>query len=199
MPSAAAPSAPQSPSHHQDVLDDFVDFGHRLVKLTVEHAEAGTMPVAKAAAAYDRVTSNARRCILLIRKLAEPLKATGRVAARKQILRTVEDAIQRDEDVDAETLHEELLDRLDTLDREDEIDTRPVEDIITDILRDFGLAAMPGTHPWKRRTPHDVATLNAQAHHRAAPTRYDVAVLNTHAHQPAAPTPRASPVGCNSS
>jgi hypothetical protein len=187
--------SPQSTSHQQDVLNDFVDFGHRLLRRAVEQTEADTLPVAKAAIVYDRITRNARRCILLIRKLAEPITATSRVAARKQIIRTVEDAIQRDEDADAETLHAEMLDRLDTLDLEDEIGDRPVEAIITDILRDLGLAHIPGTHPWKRRTPRDLAKLSAHAQQPAKPRQH-------HQPPPATPTlhshPARPPVGCNS-
>jgi hypothetical protein len=149
---------------HQAVLNRFVDFGDRLVRLTVERAEAATFPVDKAAAAYDRVTRSVRKSIWLVRKLAEPAKSVDRIAARKQIIRTVEDAIQRHAEADpSETLHEELLDRLDTSELEDEIGNRPVEDIIADILRDLGLAAIPGTQPWKRRTPADLTELHARA------------------------------------
>ena len=35
--------------------------------------------------------------------------------------------------------------------------------IIADICRDLGLGAMPGTHPWMRRRPADVAALFARA------------------------------------
>jgi hypothetical protein len=171
-------------SHHSDVLNRFIDFGDRLVRLAVEQAEATTLPLDKAAAAYDRVTRSARKSIWLVRKLAEAPK--DRTTARKRIIRTVEDAIQCHADPsDAETLHEELLDRLDTLDLDDEIDDRPVADIIADITRDLGLAHIPGTHPWKRRTPTDLAELHARA---AQPS-------HRHYHQPA----ENQPVGCDSS
>ena len=106
-----------------------------------------------------------RRSVWLVHQLDQPVKTTDRVAARKQIIRTVEDAIQREAEHpdDAEMLHEELMDRLDTPDLEDEIHGRPLDDIIKDIVRDLGLAAIPGTHPWKRRTPDDVAELCARA------------------------------------
>ena len=170
-------------AHHQTVLNDAVDFGHRLMRLVVDQAEAGTIPALKAASVYDRVARSVRRSIWLIHKLAEPVPVTNRVAARKQIIRTVEDAIQRDaEEDEAETLHEELWDRLDSPDLEDEIRNRPVEDIIKDVVRDLGLAASPGTTPWKRRTPEDVTDLCARA---------------TQPPRPIA-TPRL-PVGCNSS
>jgi hypothetical protein len=48
-------------------------------------------------------------------------------------------------------------------DLEDEIANRSIAEIVTDICRDLGIAALPGTHPWKRRIPHDIAILNARA------------------------------------
>ena len=107
--------------------------------------------LAEGSKAFERVSRGTRLSILLACKLAEPLR---RVAARKQIIRAVEDTIQRraEDDDEAETLEVELLDRLDTLDLEDELGSRPVQDIITDILRDFGLAHVPGTHPLE--APH---------------------------------------------
>ena len=135
--------------------------------------------LAEASKAFERVSRGTRKAILLSRALDKPPR-TCRVTARKQIIREVEDSIQRqaEDDEEADTLQAELLDRLDTLDLIDDIDTLPVETIIRDILRDFGLAHIRGAnHPWKRRTPEDVADLNARA---AAPP-----------HQPPAP-----PVGC---
>jgi hypothetical protein len=86
------------------------------------------------------------------------------MAARRRIVREVEDAIQRTVgDAEAAILHADLIDRLDGPDLDDDIDTRPIADIIADICRDLGLAAMPGTHPWKRRTAADVAALGAVA------------------------------------
>jgi hypothetical protein len=172
----------EATSHQQDVLNDVVDLGHRLVSLAVTQAEANAITVTEAAKAYDRITPNLRRSILLHRKLAEPLPTTTRIVARKRILREVEDAIQRESDA-PDVLHEELLDRLESLDLEDEIGGRPVEDIIADIIRDLGLAARPGSHPWKRRTPQDLAELCARAAQpapsRAAPASQHAAACGT--------------------
>jgi hypothetical protein len=163
MPTAPSPTEQADrTSHLQDVLTGFVDFGNRLVKLTVEQAEAATLPLEKAAKAYDQVTRSARRSILLIRELAKP--ATDRVAARKRIIRVVEDTIQREAEApEAAALHREFLERLDTPDWESELADRPVDDIIADIIHDLGLVAVPGHHPWKRRTPADIAQLAARA------------------------------------
>jgi len=127
--------------------------------------------------AFDRLARAVRRSIALARRLNDPVApakdpAAHRAAARKRILREVEDAIGRtsqdDRDAgDAESLTAELHDRLDGPDLDDDLASRPVADIITELCRDLGLAAMPGTTPWKRRTPADIAALRARA---AAPT-----------------------------
>ena len=142
--------------------------------------------VASVAIAYDRITRAVRRCIALARSLNDPAQppkhpapshtvAPDRTVARKRILRAVEDTLGRQDYDDSyrdcdptEALHAELLDRMDAPDLDRDIASRPIDDIIKDILRDLGLAALPGTRPWKRRTPADIAELNARA---AAPSR----------------------------
>ncbi len=149
------------------------------------------------AAAFDRIARAVRRSIALARSLADPVPpardpAQHRAAVRKRILREVEDVIQRTvpgfgqaasddaasakfgvnaadaDDDSAEALTTELHDRLDAPDLDDDISHRPVADVITEICRDLGLAALPGAHPWKRRTPRDLEQLCARA---AAPSR----------------------------
>lgn len=134
--------------------------------------------LASLAAAFDRVARAVRRCIALSRSLAQPVPPTDptrrRTAARKRILREVEDRIaRRDGDGDGfgdpgTGLTAELHDRLDAPDLDDDIASRPVAEVITEICRDLGLASSPGDHPWKRRTPADLAQLHARA---AAPSR----------------------------
>ncbi len=133
-------------------------------------------------ASFDRMARAVRRSIALARTLAEPIAlasdpAQHRAGVRKRIIREVEDAIQRASDnaefsdaerPDAESLRAELRDRLDAPDLDDDITTRPVAEIITEIRRDLGLASLPGDHPWKRRTPEDIQQLCARA---AAPSR----------------------------
>ena len=134
-------------------------------------------------AAFDRTARAVRRGILLARSLDQPVQpaplqpapdpAAPRAAARRRILRDVEDAIQRtgrgasDGHDRAETLQAELRDRLDAPDLDWDISTRPIADIISEICRDLGLAPPSGLHPWKRRTPQDIAQLCARA---AAPS-----------------------------
>jgi len=131
------------------------------------------------AAAFDSIARTVRRCIMLAQSLDTPkpparTPAPNRTAARKHILRAVEDTLQRQDYDDSyrdcdptEVLHAELLDRMDAPDLDRDIASRPIDDIIKDILRDLGLAALPGTRPWKRRTPSDIAELNTRA---AAPS-----------------------------
>jgi len=134
--------------------------------------------LATLAAAFDQVARAVRRCILLAQHLANPKQPAStptqhRTAARKQIIRAVEDLIQRPSDDTghdpdaANALRAELHDRLDAPDLDDDIATRPVAEVIKEITRDLGLDAMPGTRPFQRRTPADIARLNARA---AAPT-----------------------------
>ena len=123
-----------------------------------------------------RVARAVRRCVALARSLDEPVKpaqdpARRRAAARRRIIREVEDAIHRAaHDGDrAESLQAELRDRLDAPDLDDDIAARPLAEIVTEIRRDLGLASLPGDNPWKRRTPADIAQLNARAAARATP------------------------------
>jgi hypothetical protein len=165
------PSAPLTDytAENQAVLNDLAHLGNRLARLAVEQAEATTISTAEAGKTFEHVTLSVRRCVWLIRRLAEPVKTVDRVAARKRIIRDVEDAIQRTaSDPEAEDLREELMDRLESSDLEDEIENRPVEDIIKDIIHDLGLAARLDCNPWKRRTPQDLALLQTQA---ASPIR----------------------------
>ena len=141
---AAAAAAPPSPAH-----------------------PAAPDPLVTLAAAFDKAARTVRRCIHQAQRLAQPAPnpARTRTDARKRILREVEDAIGRKahEGDGAESLQAELRERLDAPDLEDDLATRPIPDIVTEICRDLGLAAHPGTTPWKRRTPQDTATLHDRA------------------------------------
>ncbi len=56
----------------------------------------------------------------------------------------------------------------------DDIARRPVGEIIADIAHDLELDSMPGTRPWVRRRPAEVAALHARAAAAVGATR-DVA------------------------
>ena len=173
--------SPNRAARHQAVLDDLIDLGHELARLVVGEAKSGATSPANASKAFDRTIRSVRRCIFLAGKLDEPVRpAIDRVAARKRIIRDVEDAIQRDtHGQNPERLTEELRERLDSPDLEDAIDDNPVDDIIRDLLRDLGLAHIPGAHhPWKRRTPADITDLNARAAHQPAPIANPISTPN---------------------
>ena len=185
-PSGHPKHAPDQPAedaqYYRRILHDLIDMGADLAHLVHQQAKAQAQtpeptrdpaaePAPDLALAFDRIARTIRRTIALARKLAEPLPAPpatkptqDRNLARRRIIRDVEDTIQRKANgTHAESLHDELFVRLDAPDLEDDIDHRPITDIIEDICRDLGLAAMPGTHPWKRRTPEDIKTLCGRA------------------------------------
>ncbi len=158
-------------ARHQAVLNELIDIGADFARMLQIHARAlevgaAAETVVRVGLAYERVARSVRRSIGLSRRLAEPVlgAAAERALARRRIVREVEDAIQRRASGGAaEGLAAELGERMDSPDLEDEIGTRPAAEIIADICRDLGIAAMPGTHPWKRRTPAEVAKLCARA------------------------------------
>ena len=162
------PTTPETRrADQQTVLHRITDVGADLVAMVhaqakVQAEAAPTAPLTHAINDYDRATRAIRRNIMLSQKLDQPTQR--RAAGRRQIIRAVENHIHRHADDDAE-LHAELMDRLDRPElAEDLDDDRPVEAIITDIVRDLGLAAIPGLNdPWKRRRPEDIETLHAQA------------------------------------
>jgi hypothetical protein len=170
--------------YYRQVLHELIDMGAGLARALHQQATAeAANPTNEAAPdptiAFDRIARTIRRTIALARHVAEPLperanydasRAQHRTAARKQIIRAVEDAIESKvhgtaymDDEEADGLRAELMDRLDGPDLDGFALDRPVADLIADICRDLGLAAAPGTHPWKRRTPDDIAILCARA------------------------------------
>jgi hypothetical protein len=186
MCSQQSPAEPQNPTdplagdalYYRRVLHELIDTGAefaRVLRQQVEtrfagpDADAAPETAIAFATAFERIARAVRRTITLARKVAEPVAemvqpAQHRAAARRRIIREVEDTIQRmNGDSEAETLRAEFLDRLDGPDLDDDIQLRPVADIIADICRDLGLAALPGTHPWKRRTVADLTALCARA------------------------------------
>ena len=199
---------------HREVLNGLITMGADFARLLHAQAKAqaeATNPDAAApapapaadtltnlAAAFDRITRAVRRTIILARSLDRPVPpardpAAQRSAARKRIIREVEDAIGRTGEAEiwdtgstAAGLRAELRDRLDAPDLDDDIASRPVADIITEICRDLGLASPPGTHPWQRRTPMDVADLRTRAAAPSRPCPKDESPVAQHssAHQP---------------
>ena len=155
------PNLEDNTTFYRDVLHDLITLGQHLAHQV--HAAAGTdLPLEEATVAFDRTARAVRRTVALARTLEDP--ARPRILARRRILREVEDTIARTWRPDSETLKAELHERLDTPELEDELGHRPTQDIIADIIRDLGLAAMPGfPTPWPRRTPAAIQALNARA------------------------------------
>ena len=196
------PPNPADPHAYREVLHDLITMGANLARAVHDQATPQPQPATPPspdtlihlAAAFDRLARAVRRSITLARTLdhppvVRPDPAQHRAAARQRILREVGDAITRaahDPDAwhtDEDALTAELHDRLDGPDLDGAIAARPIPDIITEICRDLGLAAPPGAHPWKRRTPADIQDLCARA---AAPARHPAAA-------PAAGPPRPGP------
>ncbi len=196
--------------YYRQVLHELIELGADLARTL--HRQAAATPAAAPepaparalqpdpSIAFERIARTIRRTIALARKLSDPTQprpaahaAERRTAARKQIIRAVEDSIQRDADgAEADDLHAELYERLETMDLDDDLDTLPIAEIIAAIRRDLGIAAhLPGTHPWKRRRPADVRALCARA---AGANAGDRARERTRDPRPIpAPPPRARP------
>ena len=122
--------------------------------------------------AYDRVALAVRRAILLCehiaaapaREIEAATQDAKRNQVRRQIIRTVEDTIQRQAPrADAPALRLELLDRIDTPEFAEDLATRPPEQLIAELCRDLALGNLIGRRPDLRRTPDDIALLCAQA------------------------------------
>ena len=132
--------------YYRQVLHDLIDMGTDLARLV--HAQATREPAPNAPApsapapapapaptydptlAFDRIARCVRRCVALARRLAQqhppPAHAAHpRAAARKRIIRDVEDAIHRTADgPQAESLRAEFATRLDAPDLDDDVATR---------------------------------------------------------------------------
>ncbi len=177
-PTHAAAQQAEDAQYYRQVLHELIDMGASLARGIHQQAAAACHPETPAngaasaedpALAFDRIARCVRRTILLARSLAEPVPQPkpappSRTAARKRIIREVEDAIHREaKGPRAEALGAEFAERLDAPDLDDDIAARPIAEIINEICRDLGLAAQPYNHSGKRRTPGDVANLNARA------------------------------------
>ena len=211
-PAGHASQRDEDAQYYRDILHELIDIGADLARTLHRQAtaqpspEPGPEPAAKPASpvpdptiAFDRIARTLRRTIALARKLSDPAppapaserSTERRRAARKQIIRQLEDAIQQRtkgpaSEAEAEALHAELYERLDTLDLDDDIDTMPIAEIIAAIRRDLGIAHHLGTRPWKRRTPRDVHDLYARA---AQPAR----TVQSKRVQPSTALPRPFP------
>ncbi len=177
--SHAQPASP--PAAHEDddayyraVLRDLIERGADLARQL--HQRAAEHPEADLTIPFDRIARTIRRTIALARHIAaNPPKArppaADRTQAREKIIRGVEDAIEVKRRLtpgtDTGILYNELHERLDDAAFERDLRTRPIDDIIEELVRDLGIAQQSRPWIWKRRTPADIDALRTRA---AAPT-----------------------------
>ena len=165
-------------AHYKQVLRNLVDMANDMAQsihkqhLHQTEAASAALPPQNTPAPgfaqdltipFTRIARTIRRTVLLAEHLEKTPTQNHRAAARKRILREVEDVIHRNATPkQVESLTRELRDRLDAPDLEEDIDLRPLDDIIDDICRDLRVAT-PYANNWKRRTPQEVETLRQQA------------------------------------
>jgi hypothetical protein len=171
----------ENAQYYLRVLHRLIELGaslaERIHQQPVNQAEAAAAGIETIATSveFDRTVRGVRRSILLAQHIQDPAPARAvaepaqhRILVRQRILREVEDEIHdKFHGEAADALRRELVERLESPDLEREIDTRPASEIIVDIRHDLDTAGLPGYHhPWKRRTPDDVADLHALAARR---------------------------------
>ena len=125
----------------------------------------GSLPAGEASVAFERIAKAVRRTVRMVRWLEQPVavRADGRARARKQIIRAVEDGIDREAAGDAaDTLHVEMLERLDSLELDEDVAGRPVAEIVREILADLGVGPGEGMRP-RRRGAEALAVMQARA------------------------------------
>jgi hypothetical protein len=156
-------------AYYRRVLHDFIEMGAELARLVVQDArslaeaapaetETGAAPRSGAGAdcalAFERISRTVRRSIMLARTLDEPVPAVNdtrerRSAARRRILRAVEDMIPRETGDGGERLDAERRERLDADEPDAAIDPQMVVEILAEICRDLGIAEVPGMAAWR--------------------------------------------------
>ena len=128
MCTCSTPPPPTDAAACREVLGELMAIGMDLARLIRDEATAGVnqyapaaLPVAEAAAAFERVSRAVRRTVRMVQWLDQPQAARAddgarRIRARKEIIRAVEDGIDREAaEGEADGLHGEMLERLDSL------------------------------------------------------------------------------------
>jgi hypothetical protein len=155
---------------YREVLHELIGMGSEIARQV--HSQIAVQlpnnqPTPDVTVPFERIARCIRHSIVLARKVMEPVPerpaeraAYRRSAARVGIIRSVGDAILRDaSDTEAAGLRGELAERMDRPEMDDEIDHRPIQEIIDEIRADLGIGA--GAVSRVRRTPADVAALQA--------------------------------------
>lgn len=166
MSTNSSPSASSLAAHRakrdayfQHVLTEAIELGAERLAAMAQEADSPKESFAKS---YDLIMRNMHRAMQMVRKLDEPEKAGAarrRVVARRQVIRAVEDRIAAEAPERAESLHAELLERLDAPEFEDDLAEMRWPEVVANTCRDLGLGDVEGL----RRTPAEVAVLNARA------------------------------------
>jgi hypothetical protein len=188
-PETLAEQRAQDAQYYRGILHGLINMGyamaedvHQQAKAQVAAATADSpvtlVPSPNTQLAFNQMARTIRRCILLAQKVCEPARARAvddseqrRVAARRQIIRRVEDAIHRDAPAgEAESLRAEFAERLDAPEFEADLD-RPIEEVVQEIRADMGLLGANGAKRWPRRTPQDLAAMAARARAKSGPAR----------------------------
>ena len=175
-----APTPPDHAEFYRDALHGLIGIAMKIARKVEISVDAQPDPappaeLADLAESFERTARTVRRTINLARHLddATPTRAQHRAAARRHIIREVEDAIQRADPDEEESLKAELYERLDSPDLDDDIQLRPAIEIAANVRRDLGLNFHSHIVPYKRRTPADIAELCARA--AARPAQSDAA------------------------
>ena len=167
MQSTQTNQQPEDIALYRETLHKLITMGTEIAETHHKQAITPGEPdqQEKASIAFDRIARAVRRTIALAQNLNTPKNPPQtRTAARKKIIRRVEDSIQgRAKGPRAESLREELFDRIDTHEFDNELATRDINEIIEEIIDDLGLSTIAGVSLWKRRTPEDIKILNEKA------------------------------------
>jgi hypothetical protein len=187
---------------YQRFLHELIDFGMDIARAIDAQTKAcarrdsAAPDILDIATAFERVSRGVRRGIMLAQRvdtLAPSACADQhRASARRRIIREVEDAIQRDaRPAKRPQRQAKLHDWLDRPDIPESVDHRPIPEIIAEICRDLGRAALPGLKPYKRQTPDDIIALcKLAARSRRASTGLKPAATEPECFVRLAPSPK---------
>ncbi len=192
--SAAAPAPVNEPDHLTEILDEMVELGAAIARsIAADIITGNPAPAEKAtlAAAFERVVGAMRRTALLSRHLAaQRATAHGKAAAaRKRLIRAVEDGISRQSPERAERLRAEFAERLDRPELAEDLDhdlaTRPIGEVIGELCDDLGLDRDHLLADAPRRTPDQIRDLITRAKIRIRDAAARQADLPRFQHAPA--------------
>lgn len=173
---------------------------------TRAHADDPAAPRPDHTIAFERVARTVRRTILMAQHIARPANRPAnhpadhdgqtRLQARRHIIRKVEDTITRTHPSDGAALLAEFRERLDAPELAESLDgdiaTRPVPEIVAEIVHDLGLLTGSGPEYWRRRTPADLKRLDDQAAGRGLPRAAEPPYAGHHT-GPTPPRPQTRP------